>query len=272
MTNFWTTTTHPSAVGDVVRHTYDHSTGPRTITGTVNRLDRGHALVDFAADGFAYVKIGDLEVVAPAERECTATHGRILHGRAYTLEASFGAFIAAQPIGSEVLSLSGWIARWTGEYTMTADGHRAAVLERLRHTDGRRGEGRFNIHVCAANAWSSIGRYSYPDGAQAGAVIDVRHHGGTVMARCSVHGDVGESWSFRDLEGRRNAYTEAEDHARGSHHRIDVAGWRTWPTDRLTAALDVIDDSTALWDAMADEIAQRDHEHATRVNNGGVLP
>lgn len=56
------TTTTPR-VGDVVRHTYDHSTGRRTVTGTIDRLDRGHALVDFAAEGFAYLKLADLEVV-----------------------------------------------------------------------------------------------------------------------------------------------------------------------------------------------------------------
>lgn len=266
----WTSSTRQPVVGDTVRHTYNHTEGPRTIQGTVDRLDRGHALVDFDNDGFAYLQLVQLEVVEPAEMECTATHGHILSGRARTREASFGAFIATQARGAEILSVSGWIARWTGEYTWTADGHHAAVLERLRNTDGRAGSGPLHIHTCAMNHWTSIGRWSMPDGAAAGAVIDVRHLHGTLTPRCSIHG-LGEPRDFGDPVERRAAYAEAEDHAR-EHPPIDVTGWRTWPSDRLEAALDVVDDSTALWDAMSDEIAQRDHEHRTRVNNGGILP
>ncbi len=52
----------------------------------------------------------------------------------------------------------------------------------------------------------------------------------------------------------------------------DVHGWRRWPSDRVRATIELLDDSTELWDAMADELAERDHEHEVRVLNGGVLP
>ena len=48
--------------------------------------------------------------------------------------------------------------------------------------------------------------------------------------------------------------------------------WCRWPSARIAAALEELDDSTELSDAMQDELAEREHEHELRVNNGGVLP
>lgn len=53
---------------------------------------------------------------------------------------------------------------------------------------------------------------------------------------------------------------------------IDVAGWCRWSADRIQEVIERIDDSTALWDSMCDELDKRDHEHDVRVLNGGVLP
>lgn len=202
---------------------------------------------------------------------CTTDHKNILVGYAGGSDApgSFGQFIADQPIGAELLSVSGWVCRWTGEY-VDHEGHRAARLERIRHTDGRTGEGAALIHTCLGNAWSPTGRYSFHDGEHV-EVIRERDGSAKMRAVCTVHGAVGEDHDGRTREGREAAHFDAAEHAR-AHPPIDVAGWRTWPTARLDAALDRIDDSTALWDDMSDELAERDHEHQTRINNGGILP
>jgi hypothetical protein len=36
--------------------------------------------------------------------------------------------------------------------------------------------------------------------------------------------------------------------------------------------MEQLDDSTELWDDMADELAEREHELEVRVLNGGILP
>jgi hypothetical protein len=43
-------------------------------------------------------------------------------------------------------------------------------------------------------------------------------------------------------------------------------------TDKLRSVLQQLDDSTELWDEVADEIAEREHEGDVRRMNGGVLP
>lgn len=40
----------------------------------------------------------------------------------------------------------------------------------------------------------------------------------------------------------------------------DFAGWRTWPDEAISAAMEQLDDSTTLWISMADELAERDYE------------
>lgn len=97
------------------------------------------------------------------EAMCHTGHGSILVGRAGDDDAAtFGAFIAAQPQYAELLSVSGWIGRWTGEYTYSADGHHAAVLERVRHIDGRSGTGTMAIHTCLGNVWTATGHILRP--------------------------------------------------------------------------------------------------------------
>lgn len=56
--------------------------------------------------------------------------------------------------------------------------------------------------------------------------------------------------------------------------RVAAAGerWVTMPTDVLQAALEGLDDSTELWDAVADELAEREHSAEVQINNGGILP
>jgi hypothetical protein len=93
----------------------------------------------------------------PHENSCTGSHGGILVGRAYDEEGTFGAFIAKQPVGTEIVSVSNWLCRWTGEYRMSRDGHRAAVLIRIRNVrTGRRAGagGEALIHTCLSNCWS----------------------------------------------------------------------------------------------------------------------
>lgn len=72
---------------------------------------------------------------------------------------SFGAFIAAQPIGAEVHSISGRICRWTGRYTMKS-GHRAAVLQVLDRPE----MGEIGIHCCGDCVWAATGHIVSEDG------------------------------------------------------------------------------------------------------------
>lgn len=53
---------------------------------------------------------------------------------------------------------------------------------------------------------------------------------------------------------------------------LDTRGWRRWPSERIETAMTQIDDSTQLWDDMANELTEREHEHQVRILNGGVLP
>ncbi|MCP3811336.1 hypothetical protein NLX62_03170 [Mycobacteriaceae bacterium Msp059] len=149
---------------------------------------------------------------------CTADHTHILSGFAGVDNApgSFGAFIADMPIGAELLSLSGWVCRWTGEY-VESHGHRAARLTRVRHVDGRDVSAGLiarpvDIHTCLTNVWTATGRYTVD-----GAVIGVNRRGGIggeLIAVCSVHGAVSGAMRFRDAAARARAYDAAAAHAR----------------------------------------------------------
>jgi hypothetical protein len=88
------------------------------------------------------------------ESQCTAGHENILNGRAHSEAGSFGAFIAAQPVGAEVISMSGRRCRWTGEYGMSSGGHRAALLECLDRPE----LGTIEIWTCLGNVWNATGR------------------------------------------------------------------------------------------------------------------
>jgi hypothetical protein len=53
---------------------------------------------------------------------------------------------------------------------------------------------------------------------------------------------------------------------------LDTRGWRRWQSARIEAVMAQIDDSSELWDDMANELTEREHEHQVRVLNGGILP
>lgn len=149
------------------------------------------------------------------EIRCTADHSHILHGYAGGSDApgSIGAFLATLPVGTEILSVSGWVCRWTGAY-VDSNGHKAAVLERVRNImDGRTGDGVALIHTCLVNVWSHTGTYSFADG----AVVRMRHDRGTITPRCTTHGVVGMCRRFANRENREAAYAEAEQHVRMWH-------------------------------------------------------
>lgn len=102
-----------------------------------------------------------------ASVHCTTSHDdhreNIISGYAYTHDASFGAFIAAQPIGAEIVSISGRVCRWTGNYA-TRNGHRVAVLTVL-DTKGRdNGLTDITIHCCANVVWTATGHIVDPNG------------------------------------------------------------------------------------------------------------
>lgn len=145
---------------------------------------------------------------------CTADHGAILHGFAGVDNApgSIGAFLATLPVGTEILSVSGWICRWTGAY-VDAHGHKAAVLTRVRHTDGRTGDGTALIHACLVNVWSHTGTYS----AAGGYTARMRHERGHLTPWCSEHSVVGLRRSFADRAAREAAFAELEEHVRTAH-------------------------------------------------------
>ena len=150
---------------------------------------------------------------------CTADHTHILSGYAGIDDApgSFGAFIADMPIGAELLSMSGWVCRWTGEY-VESNGHRAAVLYRVRHVDGREVSAALiarpiHIHTCLANVWQSTGRYYLDGGTE---YVGVRYQRGIVQAVCTRHGAVSGAMQFRDAGQRARAYAAAAAHA-GTH-------------------------------------------------------
>lgn len=53
--------------------------------------------------------------------------------------------------------------------------------------------------------------------------------------------------------------------------------WGRWPSVRIEAVIEYLDDDETeeaieLKEHMLEELDQRDHEHRTRINNGGVLP
>jgi hypothetical protein len=157
------------------------------------------------------------------EARCDATHGGIIVGRAGANdEGTFGHFAATQPVGAELLSVSGWICRWTGEYAMS-NGHWSGILERVRHTDGRAVADSLKaapvfIHACSMNAWTATGRYSFADG----TVVDVQHGRGQVTPRCSAHGNLSAPQSFRERAGRELVHHVAADHARVAHAPVSA--------------------------------------------------
>lgn len=55
-------------------------------------------------------------------------------------------------------------------------------------------------------------------------------------------------------------------------NNLDTRGWRRGPSERIETAMTQIDDSTELWDNMANELTEREHEDQVRILNGGVLP
>jgi hypothetical protein len=68
------------------------------------------------------------------------------------------------------------------------------------------------------------------------------------------------------------ATTKQDESVTSARTLPDTRGWRRWPSDRVRAVMEQVDDSTELWDSMADELAEREHEHEVRVLNGGILP
>ena len=137
---------------------------------------------------------------------CTASHDGILNGYAGGIHApgSFGSFLASLPIGTEIMSMSGVIAIWTGNYT-THRGHAAAHLE-----PATEGGPAAIIYLCLVNVWNPTGKIVTADG----ATINVRHMRGTgmIVAHCTTHGEVGDWQAFRDASGRDAAYADARAH------------------------------------------------------------
>lgn len=154
------------------------------------------------------------QTVVGDEIRCTADHAAILIGFAGVDNApgSFGAFLATLPVGTEIVSVSGWVCRWTGAY-VDDNGHKAAVLNRLRHTDGRDGTGIMLIHTCLVNVWNHTGVWSFPGGAR----VAMRHDRGHITPRCTEHGVVGLCRSFANREAREAGYAEAAEHVRMWH-------------------------------------------------------
>lgn len=52
----------------------------------------------------------------------------------------------------------------------------------------------------------------------------------------------------------------------------DADLWRRWPSQAIRRALDLVPDDHQLYDDMADELDERDHEVDVRRMNGGVMP
>lgn len=97
-----------------------------------------------------------------AQALCTVDdHRNILIGRACDYASSNGAFFADLPAGTEVWSISGRRARWTGVFEQR-NGHHAARLEVLdkKGRDYLAGKGKppiIHIHSCLGNvAWTAI--------------------------------------------------------------------------------------------------------------------
>lgn len=93
---------------------------------------------------------------------CTVDdHRNILIGRASDYASSNGAFFAGLPVGTEVLSISGRRARWTGVFEQH-NGHHAARLEVLdkKGRDYLASKGKpviIHIHSCLGNvAWTVL--------------------------------------------------------------------------------------------------------------------